>query len=140
MIKELERDELDKINELENSFHYVLKDINSDISNNPFSHYLLYISNDKILGYINYYVIYNRIEIANFDVLNEYQNKHIGTRLLEYLIDSYIGKIDNITLEVKNTNTIAIHLYEKMGFKKVAIRQGYYQGIDGILMEREMIK
>ena len=44
----------------------------------------------------------------------------------------------NITLEVKQTNASAIHLYEKNGFKKVAIRKGYYNGIDGILMERTM--
>lgn len=137
MISELDRNDLIRINELENSFHYVLKDIKFDLNNNPFSRYLLFIENSKIIGYLNYYVIYNRIEIANFNVLEEYQNKGIGTKLLEYLIDKY-KNVDNITLEVKEDNLKAIHMYKKMGFKKVSIRKGYYDGVDGILMELGM--
>ena len=134
MIKEL-NNELNLINELENSFCYVLKNIKKDLDSNPFSHYLLYLDNNKIVGYINYYLMYEKLEIANFNVLEDYQNKGIGTKLITYLIDKY-NNLDNITLEVKNDNDKAIHIYEKMGFKKVAIRKGYYNGIDGILMER----
>ena len=43
----------------------------------------------------------------------------------------------SITLEVKKDNIPAINLYKKFGFQEKAIRQGYYQGVDGILMERE---
>ena len=139
MIKELDSQDLIRINELENSFHYVLKDVKNDLVNNPFSHYLLYIENNKIVGFINYYLMYEKIEIANFNVLEEYQDNHIGTKLIEYLINKYPDK-ENITLEVKEDNVKAIHVYEKMGFKRVSIRKGYYNGIDGILMEREMIK
>ena len=39
-------------------------------------------------------------------------------------------------LSCKKSNDSAIHLYEKYGFEKKAIRKGYYNGIDGILMER----
>ncbi len=138
MIKELDKSDLIKINELENSFNYVLKDIKSDLENNSFSHYLLYLIDNKIVGYINYYLIYERIEIANFNVLDDYQDKHIGTSLINELISKYEGVVANITLEVKSDNIKAIHIYEKMGFKKVAKRENYYNGIDGILMERGM--
>ena len=140
MIKELDSLELNRINELESSFHYVLKDVKSNLTNNPFSHYLLFIESDKIIGFINYYLMYDRIEIADFNVLEEYQNNSIGTKLIKYLIDKYKGTINNITLEVREDNLKAIHIYEKMGFKKVSIRKNYYNGIDGILMEREMVK
>ena len=139
MIKELEKDDLIKISELESSFHYVLKNIKNDLDSNPFSHYLLYIQNDRIIGYINYYLMYEKMDIANFNVLEEYQNKHIGSSLLDYLINKYTGIIENITLEVKIDNVKAIHLYEKMGFIKKTIRKAYYNGIDGILMERKMM-
>ena len=46
----------------------------------------------------------------------------------------------NITLEVSTENQKAINLYEKFEFKKKAMREKYYQGIDGILMEKELIK
>jgi N6-L-threonylcarbamoyladenine synthase len=136
MIKELDN-ELNLIDELESSFNYVLKDIKSDLSSNPFSHYLLYFDNGKIVGYINYYLMYEKLEIANFDVLVDYQDKGIGTKLIRYLVDKY-NNLD-ITLEVRCNNNKAIHIYEKMGFKKVAVRENYYHGIDGILMERKEI-
>ena len=53
-----------------------------------------------------------------------------------------IGKnhnIDNITLEVNINNINAIKLYEKYNFEKVAVRKGYYDGVDGYLMERKMM-
>ena len=43
----------------------------------------------------------------------------------------------NISLEVNVNNIPAIKLYKKNGFIEKAIRKGYYQGIDGILMERK---
>lgn len=135
MIKELVNEE-DLIKELESNFNYVITDIKTDLVNNPFSHYIVYLDN-SIQGFINYYLMYDRIEIVNFNVLDKYQHQGIGTKLLEYLIGKYEGKIDNITLEVRCDNK-AIKLYEKFNFKKIAIRKNYYNGIDGILMERKM--
>ena len=109
-------------------------DIEKDLLNNPFSHYLIYLDNNKILGYLNYYLIYDRVEIANFLVLKEHRNNGIGSKLLDYLINNI--DYSNITLEVKETNDPAINLYLKKGFNKVAKREGYYNGIDGILMEK----
>ena len=140
MIKELDKNDLIRINELESSFYYVINNIKNDLESNPFSNYLIFIDNDKIVGFINYYLMYDRIEIANFNVLEEYQNKYIGSSLLDYLIKKYSNKIENITLEVKSDNKKAIYLYEKMGFKRVSKRIGYYNGIDGILMKREMME
>ena len=139
MIKELNNEE-DLINELETSFSYVIKDIKKDLLNNPFSRYLVYIDNNKTLGFINYYLMYDRIEIANFNVLDEYQNKHIGNKLLKALITNFLGKVNNITLEVRSDNSKAIYLYKKYGFIEKTIRKDYYDGIDGILMERKMNK
>ena len=135
MIVELEND-LSKIKELENSFFSVVKDVTNDLKNNPFSHYLLYYQDGKLLGFLNYYLMYDRIEIANFNVLESYQHKGIGTCILQFLIDKYMGYVKNITLEVKENNYNAINLYIKMGFKKVSIRANYYNNTNGILMER----
>ena len=135
MIIELKKDDLKLISELKERFD-ILKDDNLFV--NPFSNYLLYLQDEKVVGFINFYLIYDKMEIANFNVLDNYQNKGIGQELLDYLINKYYGNVENITLEVKKDNLKAIHLYEKKGFIKKAIRQGYYNGIDGILMERSM--
>ncbi len=111
-------------------------DISKDLLENPFSRYLGYYLDGKLIGYLNYYVIYNRLEIANFRVLDEYQRRGIGTELLSFLINKY-PKVDNITLEVREDNIKAINLYKKMGFKQVAIRNNYYGEVNGLLMERK---
>ena len=98
MIRKLNVLDEEEIIKLNNCFKDVLTDVKKDLDNNPFSHYIIYLDNDKLLGYINYYLIYNRIEIANFNVLDYYQNKGIGTKLLKYLISNN-RNIDNITLE-----------------------------------------
>ena len=101
---------------------------------NPFSHFVVYKKNKSIIGYLYYSLIYDRIEINQIEVLKSEQHKGIGTLLMDYLIKKNM----DITLEVKKDNVNAIKLYEKFSFKKVAIRKGYYNGVDGVLMERKV--
>lgn len=111
-----------------------------DIENNIFTNYYAYIIDDKAVAFINYHVMYERSELININVEEKYQNNKIATKLLEFMINDLINKnVENITLEVKKDNYNAIHLYEKMGFKEIGIRKGYYQGIDGILMKKELM-
>lgn len=114
----------------------VLKHIKEEIYNNPFARIFVYFVDNKIVGYIYYSVIYDRIELNQIEVLFEYRNKGIATILMEKLLEEAL----DITLEVRIDNEIAINLYRKFGFEKVAIRKGYYNGVDGILMERRVNK
>lgn len=105
-----------------------------EFKSNPFCHYIVYIDNNhKVIGYLYYSDIYDRIEINQFEVDFIHRNCGIGNKLLQFLT---ISVDKSMTLEVKEDNESAIHLYEKFGFSRVAIRKGYYNGIDGILMER----
>ena len=90
MIVEIKEKNL--LERLEKTFPFVLKNVLNDIEINPFSHYLVYIKDDNILGYINYYLMYDRIEIANFNVLEKFQNQGIGSKLLDYLIKNWNDK------------------------------------------------
>lgn len=131
MIYELDKN---KINILDNSFidkHY----IEEEFKNNPYAKVLIYEDNNQIIGYLYYSEIYERIEINQIEIDLMYRNCGKGNKLLKKLTDS-VEK--NITLEVKINNYPAIRLYENNGFKKVAIRKNYYNGIDGILMERKI--
>lgn len=119
---------------------FTTKNVKKDIQDNEFTNYLTYIINDQPVAFINYYVMYERAELININVLNSFQNQKIASKLLEYMINDCINKkATSITLEVKVTNVKAIHLYEKFGFKQIGIRKGYYQGIDAILMEKELM-
>ncbi len=113
-----------------------LKDFNIKKSNNPFVKYIAYIK-DEIYGYIEYNDIYESIDIVNVFVKEQYRNKKVGDTLIKYLIKNSNNK-QNITLEVNSQNKIAIKLYQNNGFKKVATREGYYNGTDGYLMELKL--
>ena len=91
MIKEIGIDDIELIRELEYNFSFVLKNVTNDLKSNPFSHYVVFIDNQNILGYINYYLMYEKAEIANFNVLENYQNKGIGTKLIDYVINLLNG-------------------------------------------------
>ena len=125
--------ELTNLDELDNSF--ISKEyINKELSNNPFGKVLILKENNEIIGYIYYSDIYERCEINQFEIMLSERNNGKGDLLLKYLIN--LVKKD-ITLEVKEDNTPAIKVYLKNGFVKTAIRKGYYNGVDGILMERK---
>ena len=105
-------------------------------TSNPFVKYIGYILDDEVVGYIEYSVLYEKAEICSIFVNEDKRNMGIGSSLMEYLID-YLRSINiyNITLEVSVLNSSAISLYKKFGFVEVAKRCGYYNGVDGILME-----
>ncbi len=103
----------------------------------PFSHKIEYILDNKVIGYLEYSLIYDRMEIDNVFVLENYRNQGIASKMLEYIINIYErNQLINITLEVRTSNYRAINLYKKYGFKEVSIRKYYYGDEDGILMEK----
>lgn len=111
-----------------------LEKLKKEIENNPFGKVLLYVKDNRIVAYLYYSEIYERVEINNIEVESRYQNQKIGTKLLESLTKT-VDK--TISLEVRKNNYNAIKLYKKFNFQEKALRKGYYQGIDGILMVRE---
>lgn len=108
---------------------------NISMSCNPFRKFIGYILDGVILGYIEYNDIYETIDIVNVFVREDARRRGIGFSLMNYLIVNNSDK-RNITLEVNVNNRSAINLYEKCGFVITAIRKGYYNGVDGYLMER----
>ena len=133
MIKEYDSYPQDTVD----NFTYKLTE--KEFSTNPYLKILTYVEKDKIIGFLLYSLIYDRIEIEQFEVTTKERRKGIGNKLLNYLVEKYQdNNIKNITLEVKEDNIAAINLYKKYGFKKVSTREKYYDGINGILMEKTL--
>lgn len=131
MIEELKKDNLE---ELTNNTFLPLETVEKDFESNPFGKYLIYKEDEEIIGYLYYSDIYERAEINQIEVNLIHRNCGKGSKLLEKMI-SLVDK--DITLEVREDNTPALKLYKKYGFVETAIRKGYYNGVDGILMERK---
>ena len=117
-----------------------IKDINyiNNLSNykvtlNPFNKVMGYYINDILVGFLDYSVMYGKIEINYIFVVDNYRRSGIAYNLIKYVVDNY--DFENITLEVNVNNVSAINLYKKLGFKIIGIRKKYYDGIDGYLME-----
>ena len=80
MIIDLTKNNLKQILELEKKFPNIFSKFNiiNDLENNPYTKYMVYLIDKKIVGFINYHDIYDRVEIINFNVLEFFQNRHIG--------------------------------------------------------------
>ncbi len=101
---------------------------------------LIYVLEEEVIkGYISFRVFYERAELTYLYVDNEYRNKNIARKLLIAMLDILKkNKVETVTLEVSVLNTCAIHVYEKMGFRKIGKREKYYQGVDAFLMMKEV--
>ena len=81
-------------------------------------------------------------EIITMAILPKYQNQGIGFLILTEL-EGILSKIscNTVFLEVASNNLIAIHLYDKLGFKSFGIRKNYYsvsekKKVNAILMKK----
>ena len=133
MIREIEERDFIQVNELLKNFNY---ELNKKSYNNDFLKTLVY-EDDFIKGILVYQYLYDRLEIDYIIVDGNYRNMGIATKLLNTLEKSY-KNIDNITLEVRESNKSAINFYLKNGFKEVTKRKNYYKDEDGILMIKNL--
>lgn len=104
-----------------------------------YDRYLIYEIDNENIAFLNYTLIYDRSEINYIFVDEKFRKTDKASELLQFLINVLrIESVKNITLEVKKTNEIAIKFYKKHGFIESAIREKYYDGVDAILMLREL--
>lgn len=86
---------------------------------------------EKLKGFINYDLIYDRIEINYIYVFDEFRNQGIATKLINNLPDL------SITLEVNKNNTSAVNLYIKEDFKIIEEKENYYNNETALIMIKE---
>ena len=87
------------------------------------------VLNNQIIGYVCVRTILDVTHILNLAVLPEFRRRGIGSMLLRDALNELKRlkpDINLITLEVRESNTAAIELYEKFGFKVMGKRISYY--------------
>lgn len=93
----------------------------------------------KIIGCGCFWAILEEAHITILAVHPDYQGQGLGQLLLYGLMaDAVRRQLERATLEVKASNTVALSLYEKFGFKVAGRRKGYYQktGEDALILWR----
>ena len=104
---------------------------------NPHARFFVCIKDGAVCGYIGAHNIVGEVYITNVGVLPSYRGQGIGAMLVGFLKEySKTENADFITLEVRKSNSVAIKLYDKMGFKVVGERKNFYDNPkeDAILM------
>ena len=66
--------------------------------------------------------------ITNVVIAPASRNRGIGTAMLQHLMmEGDKEGLTAYTLEVRVSNVVAIHVYEKLGFESVGVRPGFYE-------------
>lgn len=145
-IKPMDRSDIDKIiaiEELAYGNHHWSKDsFLSELSNDLAKYFSVFNEQDELIAYCGCWQILEEAHITNIAVTPKYRRLHIGEALLKTIINNcYSNMVKFITLEVRVSNTPAIALYQKYGFKSLGTRKGYYQdnNEDALIMWTENI-
>ena len=70
--------------------------------------------------------------ILNICIRSDLRSMGVGRRLMDFLLGrARDAEMQDVFLEVRPSNPVAIRLYESLGFVKVGVRKGYYQATGG---------
>ena len=97
-----------------------------------------YYKDNTLIGFIHISKSYETLDIINIIVEEKERRNKIATKLLDYVVDKY-KDINNILLEVRSKNDIAIKFYLKNKFKHIHTRENYYEDDDAYIMKRDVI-
>lgn len=100
-----------------------------DLQNPSFTYYLL--EDKEIIGYIAFSHVIDTMDIIAISIRQAYRMRGYASLLLTEVI-SYAkqNNITSILLEVRESNTAAIHLYQQHGFQQLSRRPHYYHNPD----------
>ncbi len=96
----------------------------------------------RVIGYTIAWFLLDEVHLVNIAVHEKWQRRGVGSFLLNHLIDgACTAGATVITLEVRRSNTVAQEFYGGYGFKKIAVRRGYYSDNreDAVLMAMDLV-
>lgn len=97
----------------------------------------VYVARDRdgiIVGFCACWVIDDEVHINTVAVSERLRRRGIASKLIAEILQRTGAA--RATLEVRRSNTAAIRLYERLGFKVTAIREAYYEkpNEDGLIL------
>lgn len=112
-----------------------------EVNENEFSRTLVVYQDDVLIGYINYWIIFDQATINKVCVKEEFRRRRIAQKLFDMAFED-IKKFECMvcTLEVRISNEKAISFYIKNGFEKVLVKKAYYSdGEDAFYMVKGVL-
>ena len=123
-----------------NAYEY---EINQNLNSRPWVGIVNENEKEKILAFAVFWNILDEVHIGTFAVHTGYRNLRIGSYFLGKLLS--ISKNEGMVralLEVRESNSFAIRLYESFGFQIDGIRKKYYRDNreNAILMSASLLE
>lgn len=98
-----------------------------ELEENDYAFLYVLKEEDKIIGFIDYWITFDIAQLAKIAILPEYRGKHLAHRLMDQMIqDAEAKQCETLSLEVRVSNLAAQKLYEAYDFINVNTRKGYY--------------
>ena len=85
------------------------------------------LDGDRIIGAVAGFTASDTGEILTVATAPEYRRKGIARKLLTEFFILIPDETETIALEVRQSNTAAIALYESFGFEKAGVRKRFYR-------------
>lgn len=90
-------------------------------------------------GFIVYRIVVDEAEIITIGVNPEMRRNGIASAMIGIIEKTIKNQgVKKIFLEVASNNIPGINLYENCGFSPVGLRPKYYDGVDAILMSKDI--
>ena len=108
-----------------------------EILQNRMASYLVIRDGDELVGYAGLWKMHDEAHVTTVGVRKRDQGRGFGLALMLALIErAFSLQARWVTLEVRASNYGAMALYEKLGFKVIGRRRGYYtdDGEDAVVM------
>lgn len=107
-----------------------------EINENQFSSTYVLIDDNKVIGFIIYWILFDQGELVKICVDENYARRGLAQQMLDQMIKDFKkAECFVCTLEVRKSNFKAISLYEKYGFEYVLTKKAYYSnGEDALYM------
>ena len=115
---------------------WTLEQFERELKENEFARTYAIYDEDKLVGYINYWIIFDQATINKVCIEETYRRKGLAQKLIDSCFkDLKENDCIVVTLEVRVSNENAIKLYEKNGFETVLRKECYYSdGEDAFYM------
>lgn len=130
-IRHANKEDIDKMAELDQicfETPWSREDFRKELCENKLALYLVATWDDEVIGYAGLWCVVDEGHITNVAVHPDYRKRGVGKKLINWLLNDAktMNGVKNFTLEVRVSNSAAIHLYENFGFKEVGLRKEYY--------------
>ena len=95
---------------------------------NRLSVWLVALDEEKVVGYVGSQTVIDETDMMNIAVHPDHRNRGVATELIMELTQQLKKRGSRgLMLEVRESNSAAISLYEKHGFVQVGCRRNYYR-------------